>query len=140
MEIMENLEESGVIPARPVPKKYIPAILYLAENMSKADKEIASSERVIINELADAAKIKDFRHTKDYQALNESKAIEALEVDLARLATLVVISLVLKSDSKRKHTEHDYFTRIREKMNMAPITVPLGFEAHKSLALKYFSR
>lgn len=133
-----NGEETQVLqPDRAVPKKYIPAILYLAERMASSDRNTVARERSVIDDIAEAVDLKNFRHAKDFKELTEDKACKALEIQLAQRAALVVMALVLKADDKRRPEEHDFFRRVREKLGAPPITVPVDLGAHRSLAFKY---
>ncbi len=63
MEDQGAAQGSQVIqPARPLPKKYMEPILYLADRMAEADKEVAVKERSIIEDLAQAAKKERLSH------------------------------------------------------------------------------
>ena len=130
--------ESNIIePTRALPKKYVEPILYLADRMSAADKNIVVKERSIIEDLAEAANKKNFRSERGFTDLTEDKACGMLDIDAAKRGALVVMALVLKADQARVASEHDYFRKIRDKLGAEPVTVPVGLEAHKALALKY---
>lgn len=130
--------ESNIIePTRALPKKYVEPILYLADRMSSADKHVVVKERSIIEDLAEAANRKNFRSERGFADLSEDKACQMLEIDAAKRGALVVMALVLKADLSRVDSEHEYFRKIRAKLGAQPVTVPVGLEAHKQLALKY---
>jgi hypothetical protein len=124
-------------PARALPKRYVEAILYLADRMADADHEVAGTERRIINELALCAKIKDFRKAKWYRQMSDQAACDRLEADVAKNGAMVVMTLVLKADLKKRPEEHQYFTRIRQLLGAPPIVVPVEVEAHRALAREY---
>src|SRR5262245_32421124 len=130
--------KSNVIhPARPLHRKYVEPILYLADRMAESDKQLAAAERRMVDELAVNAKVKDMRRQKWYRDLNDKTACERLDIDAAKLGALVVLTLVLKSDVKKKPEEHTYFSRIRTQLGAPPIVVPVDVESHRKLALEY---
>ena len=132
-------QKSGVVhPTRPVSRRTAEPILYLADRMASADNEPVPRELRIVDMIADAVGIPTFRHQPWFREMNEAAAIARLNTDLSKRAALVVLALVLKADVKRKPSEHAFFTRIREALGAAPITVPVELEAHKKLALEYF--
>jgi hypothetical protein len=96
-------------------------------------------ERKLVDELAKAAKYKDFRHEKWYRDFDDDKACQAINIDSARQGLLVVMSLLLKADTARKDVEHAYFTKIRHLVGGDPVTVPKDMEEHRKLALEYIS-
>lgn len=122
-----------------ISKRYIPAILYLAERMAASDKDLASKERTVILQLAEAANMKDFRHKKEFSEMDEDKACNTLDIEPARRAALVVLALILKADGQRRPEEHDYFRRVRTKLGADSIKVPVDLEAHKEMATRFFS-
>lgn len=139
MEHHESLTKSNIYhPSRPLSRRTAEPILYLAERMANADQDPVPREERVINMIADAVGMPTFRHQPWFREMTEAAAIERLNTDLAKKATLVVLSLVLKADVKRKPSEHAYFTHIREELGAEPITVPVDLDAHKSLALEYF--
>jgi hypothetical protein len=125
-------------PSRPVSRRTAEPILFLAECMAAADQEPVPRELRIVDMVADAVGIPTFRHQPWFREMTETAAIERLNTDLAKRATLVVLSLVLKADVKRKPSEQALFTRIREALGAPPITVPVDLEGHRRLALEYF--
>lgn len=133
----QESESKIVHPARALPRKYVEPILYLADQMSAADGNVLPKERKLVEELAKAAKFKDFRHDEWYRKLNEEKACQAIGIDSARQGLLVVLSLLLKADESRKDTEQAYFSKIRGLVGGDPVRVPVDLEAHKKLALEY---
>ena len=138
MTLQEFGGTNGIIhPPQPLPRKYIEPILYLAERMSMADGMMVPKERRMIEILAEAAGTADFREKHGYPTLTERQACEMLDDDTAKVAALVVISLVLKSDVQRKPVEQEFFHKIRNLLEAEPVTVPIELEAHKQLALQY---
>lgn len=134
-------DESQVIhPARALPRKYVNAILYLADRMSEADKKVVVKERSVIEELADAVGKKAFRTERWYRDMSVEKACGQIDIQAAKRATLVVLALVLKADFARLDSEHEFFHRIRKSLEADPVTVPVAVEAHKALALQYLAR
>ena len=135
---VSSAPQSGVFhPPRALSRKSLLPILYLAERMASADNEAVRRETRIIDQLAQAAGMDRFRDDPDFKRLNEELAFKSIGSDLAKKATLVILSLILKADVRRKDDEHEYFSRVREHLGAAPITVPIEKEAHTKLALEY---
>ncbi len=134
---METSSGNVIEPTRALPKKYVEPILYLADRMATADKDFEVHERRIIDDLASAANKKGFRNERWFKDFTEKSACDLLDIEAAKRAALVVLALVLKSDSKRKPEEHEFFTRVRTMLGTAPVTVPVDLETHRQLALKY---
>ena len=130
-------ETNIVHPVRPLHNKYVEPILFLADRMSESDGKVIPKERKLVEELARAAKVKDFRHENWYRKLTDEKACQAINIEVARQGLLVVLSLLLKADDERLHQEHTYFSKIRNLVGGDPITVPVDLEAHKQLAKEY---
>ncbi len=126
-----------VHPARPLHKKYVEPILYLADRMSESDGKVIPKERKLVEELAKEAKVTGFRHENWYRKLTDEKACQAIDIEVARQGLLVVLSLLLKADEARLDLEHTFFTKIRNLVGGDPITVPIGLEAHTQLAKEY---
>ena len=133
-----ELPSSSRPPAKPLPKKYLPAILYLADRMSAIDKDVVSKERSLIFQLAEFANMSDFRSKREFMDMDEEKACTILDIEVARHAALVVMALILKADGLRKPEEHNYFRKIREKLGAASVSVPVELEAHKTYAARFF--
>ncbi len=141
MSVEESESTSQIIPpTRALHRKYIEPIIYLADRMAGADGKVVPKERRLVEELAKAANLRDFRRDRWFRNLDEQSACQAIDITLARQAAMVVLSLVLKADADRKESEHAYFTQIRNMIGADPVTVPIEFDAHKELALKYFSQ
>lgn len=136
---VEQEEAGGVIkPGPALSKKYFLPILFLGERMAEVDGFVAPVERRVVEQLAQASKTGGFRKDKDYRFMNDTKACDMLDNDKAKLAALVVISLVLKADMKRTEEESEYYAKIKELLEMGPVTVPTEIKDHKELALAYF--
>ena len=114
-------------------------ILYLADMMAASDGKVLPKERKLVEEIALAAKYKEFRHERWYREYTEVTACQAVDIEAARQALMVVLSLLLKADASRLDSEHTFFTKIRNLVGGDPITVPVEFEAHKKLALEYLT-
>jgi hypothetical protein len=125
-------------PPRPVSRRTAEPILYLAERMASADDEAVPREERVIDQIADAVGMPTFRHQPWFREMTEQAAVQRLNTELAKMATLVVLALILKADVKRKPAEHAYFTHIREALGAPPITVPVDLEEHRRLAMEYF--
>ena len=124
-------------PEQPLPRKYLQSILYLADRMSEADGNVVPLERRMIEALAEAADMKDFRNDNDYRRLSEFKACSMLDIEEAKAAALVVISLVMKSDYINRDEELSFFSKIRGMLKCEPVSVPTDLQAHKELAMKF---
>ena len=125
------------IPEQPLPRKYLQSILYLADRMAEADGNVMPRERLMIEALAEAADMKDFRSDKSYRQLSDMRACSMLDIEAAKEAALVVLSLVMKADLVQREEEREYFTKIRNILESEPISVPHDLQAHKELALKF---
>ncbi len=131
--------KSGLLhPPRALSRKTAEPILFLADRMAKADEEAVPRENRMIDMIADAVGLATFRHQPWFRDMTEAGALQRLNTELAKRATLVVLSLILKADAKRRPAEQAYFSRLREQLGAPPITVPVDLEAHKKLALRYF--
>lgn len=124
-------------PQHPVPRKYVDAILYLADRMSQHDRIQPPPGKRAVDELAELLGTKDFRRQQWYRHMNDRQAIESLDLATVRRATLVVMSLVLKVDTSRGEAAKQYFTQVREAMGAEPISVPADVEEHMELAVSY---
>lgn len=127
------------VPEQPLPRKYLRSILFLAHRMAEADGAAVPRERRMIEILAEAVDMRDFRRDRDYNLLNDSKACSMLDLAAAKDAALVVISLIMKADFENKEQERAYFSKIRALLGCGPITVPTDLQAHKKLALKFLA-
>ena len=141
MDLEETADQTNIIhPPRPLAKKYFEPILYLAELMASADKEVVAKENRTIDSLAKAAKMENFRTSKGFRDLTQKKACEMLDIEAAKRGALVILALVLKSDLRRNDAEQEFFSRIRASLNTDGVTVPVDLETHRELALEYFTQ
>ena len=124
-------------PEQPLPRKYLQSILYLADRMAAADGNVVAKERRMIESLAEAAHMMDFRNDSSYRQLNDHRACSTLDLEEAKSAALVVISLVMKANAVNRGEKLEYFRKVRGMLHCDPITVPTDMHAHKELALKY---
>ncbi len=124
-------------PQRAIPEKYLTSILFLADRMASSDAEVAEQEARMIDQLAKAVNMENFRKAPDYRLMSDRKACENLDAEAAKKAALVVISLVLKADQVRRNEEHEYFREVRSLLDTDPVAVLQDLEAHKALALEY---
>lgn len=138
--IEENNQKEGKIfyPQRQLSRKTAQPILFLAEKMANADHDKVPRESRMIDIIADAVGMATFRRQPWFSEMTEDAAISRITTEMAKRATLVVLSLVLKADSSRKPEEHAFFTWVRQQIGADPITVPVALEEHKKLALMYF--
>ena len=141
MDPEESADQTNIIhPPRPLAKKYFEAILFLADRMASADKEVVAKENKMIDSLAKAANMENFRTGKGFRELTQKKACEMLDIQAAKRGALVILALVLKADLRRSDEEQDFFSRIRTSLNTDAVTVPVDLETHKKLALEYFTQ
>lgn len=112
-------------------------VFYLAHKMARSDNETLRKEIRIVDELAKAAGLSDYRNHEWYSRLTEKKALEALQGVEGQRCLMVVLTLVLKADGNKRPEEHQYFRSIREKLGAPPIRVPVNFYDHKRLAMEY---
>lgn len=124
-------------PEQPLPRKYLQSILYLADRMAAADGEVVAKERRMIESLAEAAHMMDFRNDTTYRQLSDLRACSVLDMEEAKAAALVVISLVMKANTINRDEKLEFFRKVRGMLHCDPITVPTDMLAHKELALKY---
>jgi len=134
---LEEAQRKSQVPARGIPRKYFLPILYLAEQMAKADKVVVPPERKVINDLIRITHLENYRHEQGYREMTDQTACAQLDIEPAKTAALVIISLVLKVDLNRAEEEVAYFGKIRELLEMKPISVPMDLEEHRRLALSY---
>ena len=123
----ENKQDGKKIyyPQRQLSRKTAEPILFLAEKMAQSDNETVPRESRMIDMIADAVGMATFRHQPWYREMTQEAAIARITTDMARKATMVVLTLVLKADSRRKAAENDYFTWLRNQIGAEPITVPV---------------
>jgi hypothetical protein len=125
------------MPTHAVPRKYIEPIMYLAERMSQQDKLVPAPGKRIVDELAEALRIKDFRRQPWFRSLNDQRACSLIDMESIKRAALVVLALVLKADTTRGDAAKAYFTRIRELLGVDAVSAPAELEAHKDLVLRH---
>ena len=130
---MSNVKQ----PQRPLREEVVLPILFLADRMAKVDESAVREEASVIDTLAEAAEMGDFREEPGYRLFGEDEACDALNAESAKTGALVLMSLVLKADCERAEPEHEFFTKIRTKLNAEPVTVPINIKAHRRLALSY---
>ena len=124
-------------PNHPVPRKYVEPILYLAERMSNQDKLVPAPGKRIVDELAEALLMKDFRRQPWFRSLNEQRACEMLDLETVKLAALVVLTLVMKVDTTRGDAAKAFFSKTRQALGMEPLAVPAEPDVHKDLAFRF---
>lgn len=127
-------------PMKPVPRKYLEPILYLAERMSAQDRLVPSPSQRMVDQLAEAARVNDVRRQPWFREMSEDQACEQLDLATVKRGALVVLSLVFKADTNHGDTARAYFSRLRARLGMDPIAVPTELEAHRDLALRYLVR
>lgn len=91
----------------------------------------------MVDRLAEMAGAGNFRLHESYRRLNDAAACDGLITERARMGALVVLSLVMKTDSQGGDAARAYFTEIRERLGLDAIAVPTSVEEHLGLALEY---
>ncbi|HEX9719786.1 MAG TPA: hypothetical protein VGA59_08645 [Ramlibacter sp.] len=124
-------------PTHAVPRKYIEPIMYLAERMSMQDKLVPAPGRRVVDQLAEALHMKDFRRQPWFRSMSDQHACELIDLETVKRATLIVIALVMKGDTARGDAAKAYFTRVRELMGVDSIAVPADMDAHMDLTLRH---
>lgn len=124
-------------PHHAVPRKFMEPILYLAERMSDTDPIEEPEGPRMVDQLAEAVDYSNVAKQKWFRALDDRKACAALDFETAKIAALVVMTLVLKVDTERGDQAKQYFRKIRELLEMDPISVPSDLDEHKKLALRF---
>lgn len=124
-------------PDHAVRSEFLEPILFLAERMAAIDPIQPRPDKPMVDRLAELVGVRGFRDQQAYRRLSESHACELLSTDRARKAALVVLSLVLKTDSGGSEAAKARFSELRERLGMDPITVPANTDEHLGLALDY---
>ena len=124
-------------PNHPVPRKYMEPILYLAERMSQHDRILPPPATRTVDALAEMLGLKDFRRQPWFRQMNEQRAAAALDLETAKRATLVVLTLVMKTDTTLGESAKRYFTELREMLGADPIAVPADLAEHKDLVERF---
>lgn len=124
-------------PDRAVRAEHIEPILFLADRMATRDPVRPAPARPMVERLAGMAGAGNFRIHDTFQRLNDAAACERLGTRHARLGALVVLSLVMKTDTGEGEAARAYFSGIRERLGLDAIAVPASVEDHIGLALEY---
>ncbi len=124
-------------PAHSVPQKYREPILYLAERMAGLDRRDPPAPERMVDRLAEAMGVHHIRRQPWYRNLDEKRACALLELESARKAALVVLSLVMKADTTRGENARAFFTKVRVLLGAEPIAVPSDTDEHRLLAERY---
>lgn len=124
-------------PDRAVRNEFVEPILVLAAQLAAKHPVHPHPERPIVEHLAELTGHRGFRERPDMQHLSERDACARLTTRRARKAALVVLSLVLKTDSSGGAAARAHFSGLREQLGLDAIVVPANVDAHLSLALEY---
>ena len=124
---------------RPLPPEVVQAILFLADRFSLAQERAVARDQRIVDMLADAAGMGNFRHQPWYRDLTEPGALMRLRSERAKRAALETLALVLKTDLTGHPAERAEFTRLRLAMDGPPVHVPAHLEAHRRRVLRYLA-
>jgi hypothetical protein len=124
-------------PAHPIPRKYVEPVMYLVERMSQQDRVVPPTGKRIADQLAEALQMKDFRRQPWMRQMNDQQACAMLDLETVKLGALVVLSLVMKADTTRGEAAKAYFSKIRQLLQMEPISIPADLEAHKAIAFAF---
>ncbi len=123
-------------PDHAVRNAFLEPILFLGDLMAATVGNRAEGERTV-DRLGEFCAVTGFRGQQSYQRLTEDAACEMLSNERARTAALVVLALVLKTDSDGGEEAKAFFSRIREKLGQEPIAVPSHHDEHLGLALQF---
>jgi hypothetical protein len=123
-------------PNRALPRKYVEPVLYLADRMAGMGPA-AHKDRAMLNALAESAGMKDYERQQWFRELNDQRATQRLDVEVAKRGALVVLALLIKADPHAGDAHRNYFTKVRTLLGAEPITVPADLEDHKRLALGF---
>lgn len=137
----EHPYASGAIqrPQGRLSRKVAEPILYLADCMTQLDNEATGRDSRMVDFLADALGLPTFRRQPWYRNMTEAGALQRITSDNAKRATLVVLSLMIKTGRTHKDAALQYFSRVRRQLGADPVRVPQDLEQHKRLALRYFN-
>ena len=124
-------------PDHAVPRKYVEPILFLADQLAGMDRITPQPPTPMVDALAEATGLHDIRRQRWYRELNDDKACEMIDLETVKRGALVVLTLVMKSDTTRGEAAKAYFSKIRNLLGADPITVPSDIGEHKQLALRY---
>jgi len=124
-------------PTKAIPSKFVEPILYLAEKMARTGALDEMSNTRMVDKLAALVGVVGVRKQRWYREYNERKACEKLDIDTAKTAALVVLTLVMKVDTDMSEAPKSFFSRMRKMMNCDPIAVPSSLEEHVNLAAKF---
>ena len=124
-------------PTKAIPSKFVEPILYLAEKMSRTGALDELSNARMVDKLAALVGVVGVRKQRWYREYNERKACEKLDINTAKIAALVVMTLVMKVDTDMSEAPKSFFSRMRKMMNCDPIAVPSDLEEHINMATKY---
>ncbi|MDH5751589.1 MAG: hypothetical protein OEZ59_04140 [Deltaproteobacteria bacterium] len=137
------------IPQHAIPKKYLEPIFFLAGKMAeKTDLEefdgiaevshdqISDDERMV-DRLAKLAGLENIKKQRWFRELDEKKACERLDIETAKMAALVIITLVMKVDTDKGEKAKTYFSKVRKLMESNPIAVPAELAEHQRIARKF---
>lgn len=124
-------------PAHPLPRRYIEPIIFLAHRMASMDKLSPPSEQPMVNQLTDASHVENPKQQSWFRDLNDNVACDKLELDTVKRGALVILCLVMKSDTIMGDEAKGYFSKIRGLLEAEPVTVPVELEDHKKLAISY---
>ena len=124
-------------PDRPVRAEYLEPLLFLADRMATRDARQPPPERSMVDRLAEMAGAGNLRDSDGYRRLSVATACDRLATERARMGALVILALVMKSDTQGGESARAYFSEIRERLGMDAIAVPAAIEEHLGLALEY---
>lgn len=124
-------------PHRALRDEFVEPILVLAARMPVGDPSHRLQARSMVERLAGLTGRSGLRERVWTARLTERDACQRLTTPHARRAALVVLSLVLKTDSEGGSAAKAYFSRLREQLGLLPVVVPASVEEHLRLALEY---
>jgi len=124
-------------PAHPMPRKYVEPVMYLAERMSQQDRIVPAPGKRMVDQLAEALQMKEFRRQPWFRQMSDQSACAMLDLETVKLGTLVVLTLVMKTDTSRGDDAKAYFSKVRQMLEMEPISVPSDVNAHRDIAFGF---
>lgn len=124
-------------PDHAVRAEHIEPILYLADRMATRNPMKPAPEKRMTDRLAEVAGAGNFRAHESYRRLTDAEACDRLNTQRACLGALVVLSLVMKTETEGGEAARGFFSDIRERLGMDPIAVPASVEEHFGLAMEY---
>jgi len=123
-----------------LPDNQLKPILFLADTLSQVESRPIPKNRRMVDMLADVAGMANFRHQPWCRDMTMDKAMEQLKSPIAKHVTMLVLTLILKTDAAERSEAREGFTKIRLAMDCGPVKVPGGVVPHTKLVVGYFHK